>query len=143
MLNAFPYDTYAQSNWVFLIQYAIFEPHLVVRQIVELKTLFHYKSMPDAMVDATYYYILAYSSLAISVIMTKTSWPWSGEANESDATVKKADTFNNNLIRQLLSGSGPPSQPKMLVKSYIYYMFNDDKKPSYGMFYEMLGSLLS
>ncbi|KAJ0743409.1 putative glucan endo-1,3-beta-D-glucosidase [Helianthus annuus] len=90
MLNAFSYDTYAQSNGVFLIQYALFEPHPVVRQIFELKTLFHYKSMPDAMVDATYYYILAYSSLAISVIVTETSWPWSGEANESDATVKKA-----------------------------------------------------
>ncbi|KAF5822917.1 putative glucan endo-1,3-beta-D-glucosidase [Helianthus annuus] len=135
MLNAFPYDTYVQSNGVFPIQYALFQPLPVVKQIVDPNTLFHYESMFDAMVDATYYSIFAYNSSVIPIIVTETGWPWSGEANESDATVESADTFNNNLIQRVLTGSGPPSQPTLLLKSYIYEMFNDDKKPSYGVFF--------
>ncbi|KAI7729191.1 hypothetical protein M8C21_025865 [Ambrosia artemisiifolia] len=135
MLNAFPYDTYVQSNGVFPIQYALFEPLPVAKQIVDPNTLFHYESMLDAMVDATYYSIFAYNSSVIPIIVTETGWPWSGEANESDATVSNADTFNNNLIQRVLSGSGPPSQPMILLNSYVYQLFDDCKKPNYGVFF--------
>ncbi|XP_076932483.1 glucan endo-1,3-beta-glucosidase 4-like [Bidens hawaiensis] len=135
MLNAFPYDSYVQSNGVYPIQYALFQPLPVVNQIVDPNTLFHYESMLDAMVDATYYSISAYKFSTIPVIVTETGWPWSGEANESDATVETAKTFNTNLIQRVLTGSGPPSQPGILLNSFIYEMFNDDKKPSYGVFF--------
>ncbi|KAI3683461.1 hypothetical protein L1987_83965 [Smallanthus sonchifolius] len=135
MLNAFPYDSYVQSNGIFPIQYAFFQPLPVVKQIVDPNTLFHYESMLDAMVDATYYSISAYNFSVIPIVVTETGWPGSGGANESDATVENAETFNNNLIKRVLSGSGPPSQPAVLLNSYIYEMFDDDKKPSYGVFF--------
>ncbi|KAL8262939.1 hypothetical protein R6Q59_024288 [Mikania micrantha] len=135
MLNAFPYDLYVQSNGLFPIQYALFQPLPVVKQIVDPNTLFHYESMLDAMVDATYYSMAAYNFSSIPVMVTETGWPWAGGPNESDATVDNAETFNNNLIRRVLSGSGPPSRPTMLLNSYIYEMFDDDKKPRYGVFF--------
>lgn len=141
MLNAYPYNEYVQSNGVFPIQYALFQPLPVVKQIVDPNTLFHYESMLEAMVDATYYAIAAYDTSVIPIIVTETGWPWSGGANETDATMENAETFNNNLIRRVLSGSGPPSQPTILMNSYIYELFNGDtgSEPdsdrSYGVFF--------
>ncbi|GJS49418.1 hypothetical protein Tco_0599539 [Tanacetum coccineum] len=59
---------------------------------------------------------------------------WSGEVNESYAYMAKAETLNNNLIKRVLTGSGPPSQPDILMNSYIYEMFNEDKRPNFGLF---------
>ncbi|XP_071690295.1 glucan endo-1,3-beta-glucosidase 4-like [Rutidosis leptorrhynchoides] len=135
MLNAYPYDGYVKSNGIFPIQYALFQPLPVVKQIVDPNTLFHYESMLEAMVDATYYSIATYNASVIPIIVTETGWPSSGGANETDATVENAETFNNNLIRRVLTGSGPPSQPSILLNSYIYEMFDEDKRPNYGVFF--------
>lgn len=141
MLNAYPYKAYVQSNGVLPIQYALFQPVPVVKQIVDPNTLFHYESMLDAMVDATYYSIAAFVTPVVPVIVTETGWPWAGAANESAATVENAETFNNNLIKRVLTGSGPPSQPGILLNSYIYELFNDDKASgsvrdrSYGIYF--------
>ncbi|PWA77531.1 glycoside hydrolase family 17, X8 domain-containing protein [Artemisia annua] len=136
MLNAYPYDYFVRSNGIFPIQYALFQPLPEVNQIVDPNTLFHYESMLDAMVDATYYSIAAYKFSVIPIIVTETGWPWSGRANESDANMATAETFNNNLIKRVLTGSGPPSQPGILLNSYIYEMFNEDKRPNYGVFFK-------
>lgn len=135
MLNAYPYKDYIQHNGVFPIQYALFQPLPVVKQIVDPNTLFHYESMLDAMVDATYYSIAACITPVIPIIVTETGWPWAGAANESAATVENAETFNNNLIKRVLTGSGPPSQPGILMNSYIFELFNEDDNRSYGVYF--------
>ncbi|KAL4560984.1 hypothetical protein LXL04_033142 [Taraxacum kok-saghyz] len=137
MLNAYPYEDYVQHNGVFPIQYALFQPLPVVKQIVDPNTLFHYESMLDAMVDATYYSIAAHFTPVIPIIVTETGWPWAGAANETAATVENAETFNNNLIKRVLTGSGPPSQPGILMNTYIHELFNEGERPnrSYGVYF--------
>ncbi|KAL9995002.1 putative glucan endo-1,3-beta-D-glucosidase [Helianthus debilis subsp. tardiflorus] len=141
MLNAYPYFGYVQSSGIFPIEYALFQPLSPVKQIVDPNTLFHYDSMFDAMVDATYNSISAYNISVIPIVVTETGWPWAGGANEQDATVENAETFNNNLIKRVLNGSGPPSQPAIPMNTYIYELFNEDKKPgplsekSYGVYF--------
>ncbi|KAK9273643.1 hypothetical protein L1049_018453 [Liquidambar formosana] len=85
--------------------------------------------MFDAMVDATYYSIEALNFSGVLIVVTESGWPWFGGANEPDATVGNAETFNNNLIRRVLNDSGPPSQPTMPINTYIYELFNEDKRP--------------
>lgn len=141
MLNAYPYYGYVQSSGIFPIEYALFQPLAPVKQIVDPNTLFHYDSMFDAMVDATYNSIAAYNLSIIPIVVTETGWPWSGGANERDATVENAEKFNNNLIKRVLNDSGPPSQPMIPINSYIYELFNEDKRPgpvsekSYGVYF--------
>ncbi|KAI3688263.1 hypothetical protein L1987_81974 [Smallanthus sonchifolius] len=141
MLNAYPYYGYVQSNGIFPIEYALFQPLTPVKQIVDPNTLFHYYSMLDAMVDATYNSISAFSNPVIPILVTETGWPWAGGANERDATVQNAETFNNNLIKRVLNDSGPPSQPTIPISAYIYELFNEDNKPgpvsekSYGVYF--------
>ncbi|XP_044504809.1 glucan endo-1,3-beta-glucosidase 4-like [Mangifera indica] len=129
MLNAYPYYGYTKGNGIFPIDYALFQPLPSVEQIVDPNTLFHYSSMFDAMVDATYYAINAYNLSGIPVVVSESGWPWRGGANEPDATLENAETYNNNLIKRVLNDSGPPSQTSMPINTYIYELFNEDKRP--------------
>lgn len=129
MLNAYPYYGYTNGNGIFPIDYALFRPMPSVKQIVDPNTLFHYNSMFDAMVDATYYSIEALNFSGIPVIVTESGWPWLGGGNETDATLENAETYNNNMIRRVLNDTGPPSQPDMPINTYVYELFNEDKRP--------------
>lgn len=129
MLNAYPYYGYTTGNGIFPIDYALFRPLSSVKQIVDPNTLSHYNSMFDAMVDATYYSIEALNVTGIPIVVTESGWPWFGGANEPDATVDNAETFNNNLILRVLNNSGPPSQLDKPINTYIYELFNEDKQP--------------
>ncbi|KAK7318924.1 hypothetical protein RJT34_03632 [Clitoria ternatea] len=141
MLNAYPYYGYTKGDGIFPIEYALFQPLPSVKQIVDPNTLFHYNSMFDAMVDATYYSIEALNFNNIPVVVTETGWPWFGGANEQDATVENAETYNNNMIQRVLNDSGPPSQPDIATNTYIYELFNEDKRngpiseKNWGIFY--------
>ncbi|XP_027330220.1 glucan endo-1,3-beta-glucosidase 4-like [Abrus precatorius] len=128
MLNAYPYYGYTKGDGIFPIEYALFQSLPSVKQIVDPNTLFHYDSMFDAMVDATYYAIEAFNFNNIPIIVTETGWPSFGGANEPDATTKNAETYNNNLIIRVLNGSGPPSQPRIAINTYMYELFNEDKR---------------
>lgn len=128
MLNAYPYYGYTQANGIFPLDYTLFRPLSSAKQIVDPNTMFHYSSMLDAMVDAAYYSIQAMNFDGIKVMVTETGWPWlMGGTGEPDATIENAETFNTNLIRRVLNGSGPPSHPENPINTYIYELFNEDK----------------
>ncbi|CAI9761345.1 unnamed protein product [Fraxinus pennsylvanica] len=129
MLNAYPYYEYVKSNGIFPIEYALFQSLPSVKQIVDPNTLFRYNSMFDALVDATYNSIAALNFSKIPIVVTETGWPWFGGAKEPYATVENAETFNNNLIRRVSNDSGPPSQLDIPINTYIYELFNEDKRP--------------
>ncbi|CAA2987819.1 glucan endo-1,3-beta-glucosidase 4-like [Olea europaea subsp. europaea] len=84
--------------------------------------------MFDALVDATYNSISALNFSKIPIVVTETGWPWFGGAKEPYATIENAETFNNNLIRRVSNDSGPPSQPDIPINTYIYELFNEDKR---------------
>ncbi|KAK4777789.1 hypothetical protein SAY87_017976 [Trapa incisa] len=128
MLNAYPYYGFSEGNGIFPLEYSLFQPLPAVKQIVDPNTLFHYDSMFDAMVDATYYSIEAMNFSGIPVMVTETGWPSSGGSNEPDATTEHALAFNKNLISRVLNGTGPPSQPDKTINTYIYELFNEDKR---------------
>uniref|UniRef100_A0A1J3E441 glucan endo-1,3-beta-D-glucosidase n=1 Tax=Noccaea caerulescens TaxID=107243 RepID=A0A1J3E441_NOCCA len=128
MLNAYPYYGYTTANGIFPLDYALFKQLSPVKQIVDPNTLLHYNSMFDAMVDAAYYSMEALNFSKIPVVVTETGWPSSGGADEAAATVENAETFNSNLIKRVLNNSGPPSQPDMPINTYIYELYNEDKR---------------
>ncbi|PIM99311.1 Glucan endo-1,3-beta-D-glucosidase [Handroanthus impetiginosus] len=129
MLNAYPYYEYVKSNGIFPLEYALFKPLSSVKQIVDPNTLFRYNSMFDALVDATYNSIAALNFSGIPVVVTETGWPRLGGANEPDATAENAKTYINNLIRRVSNDSGPPSQLTIPINTYIYELFDEDKRP--------------
>nr|DAD30109.1 TPA_asm: hypothetical protein HUJ06_031577 [Nelumbo nucifera] len=85
--------------------------------------------MFESMVDATYYSMKALNFSGIPIIVTESSWPWFGGAIEPDATADNARTYNNNLVCRVLNDWGPPCQPTIPIRTYIYELFNEYKRP--------------
>ncbi|VFR02879.1 unnamed protein product [Cuscuta campestris] len=139
MVNAYPYRQYVDSGGVFPIEYALFQPG---QKIVDSNTDFQYENMLDSLIDATYFAMSALDFRHIPVVVSETGWPWAGDnETEPQATVKNAETFNNNLIQRVLNGSGPPSRREIPMNVYIYEMYNEDDMPgpvserSWGVFF--------
>ncbi|KAL1535938.1 glucan endo-1,3-beta-glucosidase 4-like [Salvia divinorum] len=128
MLNAYPYYEYVKSNGIFPLDYALFKTLSPVKQIVDPNTLFHYNSMFDALIDATYNSIADLNFSGIPIVVTETGWPSFGGSIEPDATSGNAELYINNLIRRVSNDSGPPSQPAVPINTYIYELFNEDKR---------------
>lgn len=129
MLNVYPYYGYTKGNGIFPLDYALFRPLSINRQIVDPNTLLHYNNMLDAMLDATYHSIKALKFSGIPIVVTESGWPWSGGASEPYATKQNAEIYVNNLISRVLNGSGTPSEPTKPVNTYIYELFSEDQKP--------------
>ncbi|KAL2500711.1 Glycosyl hydrolase superfamily protein [Forsythia ovata] len=76
----------------------------------------------------------------MEVIITETGWASHGDQNEPAATPKNARTYNYNLRKRLAKRKGTPLRPKMMLKAYIFALFNENSKPgassekNYGLF---------
>lgn len=129
MLNVYPYYVYMQGNGVVSLDYAIFRPLPPNQEAVDPNTLLHYTNVFDAMVDAAYFAMSSLNFTNIPVVVTETGWPSMGDADEPDATVDNADTYNSNLVRHVLNSTGTPKLPGVAINTYIYELFNEDLRP--------------
>eukprot|EP01018_Ginkgo_biloba_P009644 Gb_28728 [translate_table: standard] len=141
MMNVYPYYTFVQSNGVVPLDYALFRPLTPNKEAVDPNTLLHYTNVFDAMVDAAYFAMSNFNYTDIPLVVSETGWPSKGDANEPDATIDNADTYNSNLIRHILNNTGTPKRPAVPVNTYIYELFNEDLRPdptsekNWGLFY--------
>lgn len=129
MLNIYPYFDYMQSNGVIPLDYALFKPLPSNKEAVDANTLLHYTNVFDSMVDAAYFAMASLNVTNLPVMVTETGWPSKGDANEPDATLDNANTYNSNMIRHILNKTGTPKHPGIGVSTYIYELYNEDMKP--------------
>ncbi|KAJ7960088.1 putative Glucan endo-1,3-beta-glucosidase [Quillaja saponaria] len=129
MLNIYPYYDYMQSNGVIPLDYALFKPLPPNKEAVDSNTLVHYSNVFDAMVDAAYFSMAFLNFTNIPITVTESGWPSKGDSSEPDATVDNANTYNSNLIRHVLNKTGTPKRPGIAVSTFIYELYNEDKKP--------------
>jgi exo-beta-1,3-glucanase (GH17 family) len=124
-LNAYPFLAYMSDPENIDINYALFQK---TKGIYDMKTDLHYDNMLDAQIDATYAALEDAGFKKMEVIVTETGWASLGDANEAAATVSNARTFNYNLRKRLAKKKGTPLRPKMVVKAYIFAIFNENLK---------------
>ncbi|XP_039114553.1 glucan endo-1,3-beta-glucosidase 3-like [Dioscorea cayenensis subsp. rotundata] len=129
MLNVYPYYDYMQSNGVVPLDYALFRPLPPNKEAVDANTLLHYTNVFDAVVDAAYFAMTSLNITNVPVVVMESGWPRKGDANEPDATVDNADTYNSNLIRHVLNNTGTPKHPGVPVSTYIYELYDEDLRP--------------
>ncbi|KAM0936983.1 putative glucan endo-1,3-beta-D-glucosidase [Dioscorea sansibarensis] len=129
MLNVYPYYDYMQSNGVVPLDYALFRPLPPNKEAVDANTLLHYTNVFDAVVDAAYFAMASLNITNVPVVVMESGWPRKGDANEPDATVDNADTYNSNLIRHVLNNTGTPKHPGVPVSTYIYELYDEDLRP--------------
>ncbi|CAA6666398.1 unnamed protein product [Spirodela intermedia] len=104
------------------------------------KTDLHYDNMFDAQIDAAYAALEALGFEKMEVRVSETGWASDGDKDEAGASVENARTYNYNLRKRLFKRKGTPLRPKMVVKAYVFALFNENLKPGpaserhYGLF---------
>ncbi|XP_050213185.1 glucan endo-1,3-beta-glucosidase 14 [Mercurialis annua] len=125
-LNAYPFLDYMGDPENIDINYALFQK---TEGIYDPKTDLHYDNMLDAQIDAAYAALEDAGIKKMEVIVTETGWASRGDDNEAAATFDNARTYNFNLRKRLAKKKGTPFRPKMVVKAYVFAIFNEDMKP--------------
>ncbi|KAJ6699804.1 GLYCOSYL HYDROLASE SUPERFAMILY PROTEIN [Salix purpurea] len=93
-----------------------------------LSVLLECISFPGIHIDAAYAALEDAGFKKMEVIVTETGWASRGDDNEAAATVSNARTYNYNLRKRLAKKKGTPLRPKMVVKAYIFAVFNENLK---------------
>ncbi|KAM5578760.1 glucan endo-1,3-beta-glucosidase 14-like [Rosa sericea] len=125
-INAYPFLAYKSDPEHINLNYAIFKSN---PGILDTKTNLHYDNMFDAMVDASYFALEKAGYDKMEVIVSETGWASKGDPDEAGADAKNARTYNLNLKKRLAKKKGTPHRPKMVVKAYIFALFNENLKP--------------
>uniref|UniRef100_A0A1D1YHH0 glucan endo-1,3-beta-D-glucosidase n=1 Tax=Anthurium amnicola TaxID=1678845 RepID=A0A1D1YHH0_9ARAE len=125
-INAYPFLAYKSDPEHIDIKYALFESN---PGIYDAKTELHYDNMFDAQIDAAYAALEALGFDKMEVRVSETGWASDGDKNEAGATVENARTYNYNLRKRLFKKKGTPRKPKMVVKAYVFALFNENLKP--------------
>ncbi|KAL3683627.1 hypothetical protein R1sor_001649 [Riccia sorocarpa] len=140
MVNVYPFFAYEGNPAEVALNYALFQPTNNVQDPV---TNLQYNSLFDAQVDAVYSAITALDSQFqnLPIVVTETGWPSQGDQNEVGSSIQNAAMYNGNLVRHILSGRGTPLRPGKPIDTYLFALFNENKKPgplserNYGLFY--------
>ncbi|XP_010487420.1 PREDICTED: glucan endo-1,3-beta-glucosidase 14-like [Camelina sativa] len=125
-INAYPFLAYKSDPITIDLNYAIFEKN---KGILDPKTKLHYDNMFDAMVDASYAALEKAGYTKVPVIVSETGWASKGDADEPGASLKNARTYNRNLRKRLQKRKGTPYRPDMMVRAYVFALFNENSKP--------------
>ncbi|CAN4099075.1 unnamed protein product [Withania somnifera] len=125
-INAYPFLAYKSDPSHIDLNYALFEKS---SGIYDAKTKLHYDNMYTAMIDAAYFALEKAGFEKMPVICSETGWASAGDENEAGANVKNARTYNKNLHKLLLKKKGTPHRPKMVMRAYVFALFNENQKP--------------
>ncbi|MCO5608773.1 hypothetical protein L7F22_062989 [Adiantum nelumboides] len=137
MANVYPFFAYTSDPNPFMLDYAHFNSST---GYTDPLTNLHYTNMFDAQLDAIYSAIAHLGFTNISIMVTETGWPSSGDPNQVGVNVHNAEMYTNNLIKHVFSNQGTPLRPQQPVDTYIFALFNEDLKPgstserNYGLF---------
>ncbi|GLJ36086.1 hypothetical protein SUGI_0723990 [Cryptomeria japonica] len=121
MAHVYPYFSYKNSAGSTSADYSLFRSTSTVVTDGNLM----YNNLFGVFVDA---FISAMEKLGhsnIPIVITESGWPTAGNAV---ATVDNARTYNNNLIKHVLSNAGTPKRPGTTIETYIFTLFNENQK---------------
>lgn len=122
MANVYPYFSYIGNRDAISLDYALFKSTSTVVQDRDR----NYNNLFDAMADTLFSAIEALGYSTVPLVITETGWP---SAGEDVATVENAQSYNNNLIKHVLSNVGTPMRPGKDIETYIFALFNENSKP--------------
>uniref|UniRef100_A0A0C9RKW9 TSA: Wollemia nobilis Ref_Wollemi_Transcript_13084_1284 transcribed RNA sequence n=1 Tax=Wollemia nobilis TaxID=56998 RepID=A0A0C9RKW9_9CONI len=121
MANVYPYFSYTGNEGTISLDYALFRSTSPVVTDGDLS----YTYLFDAMVDTLLSAMGSLGHGSLPIVITESGWP---SAGGDAATVENAQTYNNNLIKHVLSSAGTPKRPGTSIETYIFALFNENLK---------------
>jgi len=122
MANIYPYFSYINNRGSIKLEYALFKS---TSTVVADPSGLNYNNLFDALVDTLLSSVEALGYSNLPIVITESGWP---SAGGDAASVENAQTYNNNLIKHVLSTAGTPKKPGTSIETYIFALFNENKK---------------
>ncbi|XP_027330047.1 glucan endo-1,3-beta-glucosidase 12 isoform X2 [Abrus precatorius] len=138
MVNAYPFFAYSANSDTIALNYALFKDN---PGVVDSGNGLRYTNLFDAQVDAVFAAMSALQYDDVKIEVSETGWPSAGDSNEIGAGPDNAASYNGNLVRRVLGGSGTPLRPKDPLNVFLFALFNENQKQgptserNYGLFY--------
>ncbi|KAJ8766522.1 hypothetical protein K2173_023769 [Erythroxylum novogranatense] len=138
MVNAYPFFAYSANADKVSLDYALFKEN---SGVVDSGNGLKYNSLLEAQLDAVYSAMSAIQYNDVKIVVTETGWPSAGDATEVGAGEANAASYNGNLVKRVLTGSGTPLRPQVPLNVYLFALFNENEKSgptserNYGLFY--------
>lgn len=138
MVNAYPFFAYKDNADVISLDYALFRPNAGVP---DGNTGLLYTNLFDAQLDAVFSAMSALGYKDLDIVVSETGWPSKGDEDETGVGLDNAAAYNGNLVKHVMSNSGTPLRPKASLDTFLFALFNENKKPgptserNYGLFY--------
>ncbi|XP_058765027.1 glucan endo-1,3-beta-glucosidase 12-like isoform X1 [Vicia villosa] len=138
MVNAYPFFAYAANSDTISLNYALFKDN---PGVVDSGNGLKYSNLLDAQIDAVYAAMSALQYDDVGITVSETGWPSLGDSNEVGAGEDNAASYNGNLVKRVLNGSGTPLRPNETVNVFLFALFNENQKTgptserNYGLFY--------
>ncbi|KAH9317800.1 hypothetical protein KI387_019569 [Taxus chinensis] len=136
MANVYPYFSYDGNRDSISLDYALFKSTSAV--VTDDGSGLSYTNLFDAMVDTLLFAMESSGHSNLPIVITESGWPSGGK---DIATIENAQTYNNNLIKHVLSNAGTPKRPGSSIDTYIFALFNENLKEgeetekNFGLFY--------
>lgn len=124
-LNVYPHKEYQKSQQNISLEFALFQSN---PGVVDSATGFLYTNAFDSLLDATYAALAKLNHTDLTILISETGWPSQGEAYEKGLSPSNAQTYNANYVKHALSKIGSPGRPGVLIISYVYELFNENKR---------------
>ncbi|KAK4385437.1 Glucan endo-1,3-beta-glucosidase [Sesamum angolense] len=135
MVNPYPYFGYNKEK----ANLSLFQPN---KGIFDVGTKILYKNMFDMQLDSVYISMKKLGFGDVDISVGESGWASLGETYEQPkCSVANAASYNRALVRKFVSGSGTPLMPGRKFETYIFALFNENKKPgslaerNFGLFY--------
>ena len=67
----------------------------------------------------------------VRIAISETGWPTAGDSTEIGANITNAQTYNQNLVDNILSNptQGTPARPGIFIPTFIFALYNENQKP--------------